>query len=94
MIDFSSLAFWKLALSLLFIAILGKVLAGFLIKASLKEKLLIGFSMLPRGEVGLIFAEIGKNAKLFNDLIYAVIIFVVAFTTLIAPLVLKMLVKE
>jgi len=94
MIDFSSLAFWKLALSLLFIAILGKVLAGFLIKASLKEKLLIGFSMLPRGEVGLIFAEIGKNAKLFNDLIYAVIIFVVAFTTFIAPLVLKMLVKE
>lgn len=47
--------------------------------------------MLPRGEVGLIFAEIGKQSKLFDDLLYAVIIFVVAFTTLIAPLILKAL---
>lgn len=91
-IDFSSLEFWKMSIVLLFIGIVGKVLSGLFIKtSSFKEKLLIGFSMLPRGEVGLIFAEIGKQSKLFDDLVYAVIIFVVAFTTLMAPLTLKYL---
>ncbi|MCX7760758.1 MAG: cation:proton antiporter [Hydrogenothermaceae bacterium] len=90
-IDFSSPEFWKISIVLLLIAIIGKVASGFFIKATIKEKLLIGFSMLPRGEVGLIFAEIGKQSKLFDDLLYAVIIFVVAFTTLIAPLILKAL---
>lgn len=93
-IDFSSPDFWKMSAVLLFVAITGKVLAGFFIRANLNEKLLIGFSMLPRGEVGLIFAEIGKQSKLFDDLLYAVIIFVVAFTTLIAPIMLKILVKN
>ncbi|MCX7737899.1 MAG: cation:proton antiporter [Hydrogenothermaceae bacterium] len=91
-IDFSSLEFWKMSIVLLFIGIVGKVLSGLFIKtSSFKEKLLIGFSMLPRGEVGLIFAEIGKQSKLFDDIVYAVIIFVVAFTTLMAPLTLKYL---
>lgn len=93
-IDFSSFEFWTMSLVILLIAILGKVLSGFFIKASFNEKLLIGFSMLPRGEVGLIFAEIGKQSKLFDDLLYAVIIFVVAFTTLMAPIVLKLLLAK
>nr|BAU79781.1 putative Na+:H+ antiporter, NhaA family [uncultured Aquificaceae bacterium] len=93
-IDFTSLDFWKLSISLLIVAVLGKVLSGFFIKGKTKEKLLIGFSMLPRGEVGLIFAELGKNSKLFDDLLYAVIVFVVAFTTLISPIILKILAKE
>lgn len=93
-IDFSSFDFWKMSLIILLIAILGKVLSGFFIKGSFNEKLLIGFSMLPRGEVGLIFAEIGKQSKLFDDLLYAVIIFVVAFTTLMAPIVLKLLLAK
>ncbi|ACN99019.1 cation:proton antiporter [Sulfurihydrogenibium azorense] len=92
-IDFTSLDFWKISIVLLIVAILGKVLSGFFVKGTSKEKLLIGFSMLPRGEVGLIFAELGKQAKLFDDLLYAVIIFVVAFTTLISPIILKILVK-
>ncbi|MCS6955205.1 MAG: cation:proton antiporter, partial [Candidatus Calescibacterium sp.] len=54
---------------------------------------MIGFSMLPRGEVGLIFAEFGRQAKIFNDLLYAVIIFVVLITTFLAPVVLKQINK-
>ena len=93
-IDFTSLEFWKLSIVLLVVAILGKVLSGFFVKGSRKERLLIGFSMLPRGEVGLIFAELGKQSKLFDDLLYAVIIYVVAFTTLIAPIILKQIAKD
>ncbi|WP_038055489.1 cation:proton antiporter [Thermodesulfobacterium hydrogeniphilum] len=93
-IDFGSFNFWYLTLLILIIAIIGKVASGFFIRGSFKEKILIGFSMLPRGEVGLIFAEIGRRANIYNDLLYAVIIFVVAITTFLAPIILKFLIKK
>lgn len=88
-IDFSSKEFWLLSTVFLIVAIIGKVLSGFFVKGELEEKALIGFSMLPRGEVGLIFAEFGRISRIYDDLLYAVIIFVVAMTTLISPLVLR-----
>ena len=93
-IDFTSAKFWELSLLILLVAIVGKVFAGFVVKGSLRERLLIGFSMLPRGEVGLIFAEFGRQAKLYDDTLYAVVIFVVAITTLTAPIVLKLLARQ
>jgi len=93
-IDFSSLHFWGLAVSLLIIAFVGKIISGFFVKGSIQEKLSVGFSMLPRGEVGLIFAEFGRMSGLFDSLIYAVVIFVVAITTLASPIMLKMLLKK
>jgi Kef-type K+ transport system membrane component KefB len=93
-INLTSLDFWILSFVLLFIAIVTKLFAGFFIKGDLKEKLSVGFSMLPRGEVGLIFAEFGRISKIYNDELYAVIIFVVALTTLISPIVLKCLWKD
>jgi Kef-type K+ transport system membrane component KefB len=71
----------------------GKVVAGFIIKGSLKEKLLVGFSMLPRGEVGLIFAELGRQSGVFDPLVYAVMVFVIAITTFLSPIALKVLLK-
>ncbi|RMH79980.1 MAG: cation:proton antiporter [Acidobacteria bacterium] len=93
-IDFTSLKFWTLSLLILIVAIVGKVTSGFFVSGSLKEKMLIGFSMLPRGEVGLIFAEFGRQAGVYDHTLYAVVIFVVALTTLMAPVVLKFLVRE
>ncbi len=93
-IDFSSTTFWEISIILMIIAFIGKLVSGFFIKGNIKEKILIGFSMLPRGEVGLIFAEIGKQSKLFNDVLYASIIFVVAITTLVSPISLKYLTKK
>ncbi|MFN3598788.1 MAG: cation:proton antiporter [Aquificaceae bacterium] len=92
-IDFTSERFWILSFLILIVAIVGKVISGFFIRVPLKEKLLIGFSMLPRGEVGLIFAEFGRQTGLYDDLLYAVVIFVVAITTLMAPVVLKILAR-
>jgi len=50
--------------------------------------------MLPRGEVGLIFAEVGKKSGIFDDMIYAVIVFVVALTTLFAPMALRFVMRS
>ena len=43
--------------------------------------------MVPRGEVGLIFAELGRTAKVFSNEIYSAVVFVVILTTLIPPFV-------
>jgi Kef-type K+ transport systems, membrane components len=93
-IDFTSAEFWTLALILTLVAIVGKVISGFFVGVPLREKLLIGFSMLPRGEVGLIFAEFGRQAKVYDDTLYAVVIFVVAITTLMSPIALKILARN
>ena len=42
--------------------------------------------MIPRGEVGLIFAEVGKTNKIFDADIYAAIVIVTAVTTILTPL--------
>jgi len=92
-IDFSDPKFWITSLVISVAAFIGKVIAGFFVSRQLRESLLIGFSMLPRGEVGLIFAEVGRQANVYDDFLYAVVIFVVATTTLVAPIVLKLLAK-
>ncbi len=92
-IDFSSWHFWGLSAVLFVVALITKLLAGIFVKGTRKEKLSVGFSMLPRGEVGLIFAEFGRISGIYDSTLYAVIIFVVALTTLIAPLALKCLWK-
>jgi len=50
--------------------------------------------MVPRGEVGLIFAEVAKRAGIFDDATYAVVVFVVALTTLLAPLALRYIMRD
>jgi len=47
--------------------------------------LVIGIGLLPRGEVGLIFASIGKGLGVLSDDLFAMIIIVVILTTLITP---------
>ncbi|WP_456464525.1 cation:proton antiporter [Persephonella sp.] len=93
-IDFGSSTFWLLTFSLLIIAIIGKVGGAYLIKGvSNLKKLIIGTSMVPRGEVGLIFAELGRTAKVFTNEIYSAVVFIVILTTLIPPFIMKYLFK-
>ena len=51
-------------------------------------------AMVPRGEVGLIFAEVGKRNGIFDDSVYAGVVFVAAVTPLLAPLALKPSMKD
>jgi Kef-type K+ transport system membrane component KefB len=51
--------------------------------------MIIGFAMVPRGEVGLIFAELGRVSGIFNNEIYAGMIIVIALTTILPALFMK-----
>jgi len=94
-VDFGNSFIYIAGLTLLAIGVLGKVIGAFLIrKSKIKEKLLIGISMVPRGEVGLIFAEFGKNAKIFSPEIYSMLIFVIMITTLVPPFIIRALYKH
>lgn len=77
-----------LAGGLILAAIVGKVICG--IGASKgRRKLAIGFGMLPRGEVGLIFASIGKTLGVIGDTLFSSIVVMIIVTTLLAPGLLK-----
>ena len=92
-IDFTSVLFWQMAGLLTAGAIAAKMVSGIWVKGGIKAKLSTGIAMVPRGEVGLIFAEVGKKNGIFDDTIYAVIVFVVALTTLFAPVLLRFVMK-
>ena len=47
-------------------------------------------SMVPRGEVGLIFAQIGLITGLFEKGIYAIVVIVITYTTLFTPIWLRL----
>jgi Kef-type K+ transport system membrane component KefB len=73
-----------LASGLLVAAILGKLLAG-LGASKPTNRFAIGAGMLPRGEVGLIFAAIGKELGVVNDALFSSLVLVVIITTLLGP---------
>jgi Kef-type K+ transport system membrane component KefB len=58
---------------------------GILRRGSPTNRLLIGFGMIPRGEVGLIFATMGKSLGIVDDKLYAITVIMVIVTTLISP---------
>lgn len=77
-----------LAVGLLIAAFVGKLVSGAGARAP-SDKLVIGIGMLPRGEVGLVFAAIGRTLGIIDDSIFAAIVLMVIVTTLAAPPALK-----
>jgi Kef-type K+ transport system membrane component KefB len=73
------------ALILSAVAIVSKIAAASGATGSRGDKLTIGFGMLPRGEVGLIFASIGLSVGALSEELYGSVLVVVLVTTLIAP---------
>jgi Kef-type K+ transport system membrane component KefB len=64
------------------------VVAG-LAAGSGTDRLSVGIGMIPRGEVGLIFASIGKGLGVVTDAVFSAVVIMVIVTTLITPLGLK-----
>lgn len=90
-IQWSSSFIWLLSLSLLVAAVLGKLASGFLLFRENKWiKWAVGIAMVPRGEVGLIFAEIGRESQIFDQDLYASLIIVIAATTVFTPFVMRL----
>jgi Kef-type K+ transport system membrane component KefB len=59
-----------------------------------RKALIVGVGMMPRGEVGIIVASLGKQAGVFDDTIYALLIAMSLITSIIAPPILKILFKR
>jgi Kef-type K+ transport system membrane component KefB len=74
-----------LAAVLLVVAILGKLASVIGLIGSPGDRWLIGIGMVPRGEVGLIFATLGLNQGVFGNDVYAALLLVVLVTTVATP---------
>jgi Kef-type K+ transport system membrane component KefB len=74
---------------LLVAAVVGKLACG-LGADKTTNRLAIGLGMTPRGEVGLIFAAIGKGLGVINVALFSAIVLMVIVTTVIAPPFLKL----
>jgi Kef-type K+ transport system membrane component KefB len=75
-------------------AILGKQVCGLGVLQKGLDRLSVGIGMIPRGEVGLIFAAIGSQLRLNGHAViapstFSVIVIMVIVTTLITPPALK-----
>jgi len=76
--------------ALIAIAITTKLVAGLGVLRRGLNRLVVGVGMIPRGEVGLIFASIGLAKNVITPGEYAAIVAVVIFTTFITPPFLKL----
>ncbi|WP_435626373.1 cation:proton antiporter [Candidatus Ferrigenium straubiae] len=88
-VDWGSAFIWELAALLLLVAFLGKFAAGFAICEPRRNQTAIGLSMIPRGEVGLIFAQLGFSQGILTGELYAALLIVIALTTIAPPFLLK-----
>lgn len=78
-----------LAGGLVIVAILGKLVAGLGVMGKKTDPWMVGIGMLPRGEVGLIFAGTGLSQRIIGEGEYGAILLVVALTTFVSPILLK-----
>jgi Kef-type K+ transport system membrane component KefB len=87
-VDLSSLADGsavKIAGGLFIVGVLGKLAAGYAPFWFTGSKSLIGIAMVPRGEVGLIFAQMGAASGALNTQLFSAVTLTVMATTFIVP---------
>lgn len=78
------------------IAIVSKLIGGGLGALSLGKRgaAIVGFGMVPRGEVGVVIASLGLAAGVFNNRVYAVIVAMSLLTAMVTPPVLAWLLRS
>jgi len=70
-------------------AVIGKWISGLGVRGNV-NRVSVGFGMMPRGEVGLAFAFIGKSLGVVGPTMFTVVVLVVVITTLMTPLMLRL----
>ncbi|HYW20441.1 MAG TPA: cation:proton antiporter [Nodularia sp. (in: cyanobacteria)] len=84
-----------IATFLIVVAIIGKVVTGWSVFGPVKiNRLAVGVGMIPRGEVGLVFAGIGAASGTLDKPLQAAIIIMVILTTFLAPPLLRFAFKQ
>ena len=74
--------------------VIGCGLGAKICKYTSKESLQIGVGMISRGEVALIVANKGEAVGLMSDKFFAPVIIMVVFTTVVTPVLLKLVFKD
>lgn len=75
-------------------AVVGKLAAGMGAGGRLRHKLMVGSGMVPRGELGLIFASMGLASAVLNAQTHAALVVVVLITTFLGPVLLNGLIDR
>lgn len=93
------LASWHVIGAVLFVtvlAVLSKLIGAGLGARSMGKKsaMIVGVGMVPRGEVGIIVASLGKQANVLGNTTYAIIIAMSLLTSVVAPPLLKRLYSD
>jgi Kef-type K+ transport system membrane component KefB len=80
---------------LVIVAIIGKMVTGFAVFGQPDiNRLAIGIGMIPRGEVGLVFAGVGSASGVLSESLDAAIIVMVILTTFMAPPLLRVVFRD
>lgn len=75
--------------SLLVVAIVAKAASGYTVTGPGFDRMGIGIGMIPRGEVGLVFASFAYSHEVFCCHTYSALVMVILLTTLAGPILLK-----
>ncbi|MDB4973871.1 MAG: Na+/H+ antiporter [Myxococcaceae bacterium] len=83
-----------LALAITAVAIVGKLVCSFGVLGGIADRLTVGLGMIPRGEVGLIFANIGLGLHVGGEPVvskheFSALVVMVILTTMVTPPLLK-----
>jgi Kef-type K+ transport system membrane component KefB len=73
------------AAALTALAIVGKLAAGWAAPWVKFRRLVVGVGMVPRGEVGLIFADMGRRSGVLDEAVFGAVLIMVMATTFVAP---------
>lgn len=75
--------------ALFVVALVGKLASGWAVPWRRYNRWAVGVGMAPRGEVGLIFAQIGLTSGVLSQAVFSAILLMVIGTTFVAPPLLK-----
>ena len=82
------------SLTLPILAVGGKMVAGWAAPWLPIHRATVGAGMVPRGEVGLIFADVGRSAGLLSAATFNAVLIMVMATTFLGPLLLKLVIPR
>jgi Kef-type K+ transport system membrane component KefB len=83
--SFGNLPVLGLAAALTVAAVAGKQVCSLGVLEKGLDRVTVGIGMIPRGEVGLIFASIGMHMKVIDHAAYSALVIMIIVTTLITP---------
>ncbi len=92
--SFKDPSVWGLAATITVMAIIGKQVCAFGVREKGLNTQAVGLGMIPRGEVGLIFADVGRGLQMdgvpvINDATFSAVVVMVIITTMVTPPLLK-----